>query len=32
MTIGELLMAVTDTVVGNAQKFVIPFEENTWDL
>jgi hypothetical protein len=32
MTIGELLMPIADTVVENAKKFEILFEENTWDL
>jgi hypothetical protein len=32
MVKAELLMSFTDTVVENAKKFEILFEENTWDL
>ena len=32
MAKGELLMSLTDTVVENANKFEILFQENTWDL
>ena len=32
MAKGELLMSLTDTVVENANKFEILFQENTWDF
>jgi len=32
MAKGELLMSVTVTVVENAKKCEILFQENTWDL
>jgi hypothetical protein len=32
MAKGELLMSLTDTIVENANKFEILFQENTWDL